>query len=314
MYISTCQNIYYNLALEDWLYKNGNFDNGELLLLWRNQPCIVIGRHQNVWAECHVLGALGRGVDIARRRSGGGTVYHDLGNLNCTFFTSRKNYNRKQNLEVVAQALHNRWRLNVRCSERDDLVLDDHFKISGTAAKLGRNTAYHHCTVLFDVCVDQLHTLLHSPMKGLESRATQSTRSVVKNLCEVDRTINYTSLVDSVMSEYLSHDHKHEVAYVNPAVEMQFPGIGKLHDELKTWDWTYARSPSFSLKHSASGPLGDSTVHLSMHMTIEKDNGLTVTVKKGVKTIYHSRDAVCLQICHAIPPVKDGRGHGADEE
>ena len=129
MYISTCQNIYYNLALEDWLYKNGNFDNGELLLLWRNQPCIVIGRHQNVWAECHVLGALGRGVDIARRRSGGGTVYHDLGNLNCTFFTSRKNYNRKQNLEVVAQALHNRWRLNVRLSERDDLVLDDHFKV-----------------------------------------------------------------------------------------------------------------------------------------------------------------------------------------
>ena len=63
---------------------------------------------------------------------------------------------------------------------------------------------------------------------------------------------------------------QHEVAYINPAVEMQFPGIGKLHDELKTWDWTYAHSPSFSLKHSASGPLGDGTVHLSMHMTIEK--------------------------------------------
>ena len=129
VYISTCQNIYHNLAFEDWIYTNGNFDNGELLFLWRNQPCVVVGRHQNVWAECHVLGALGEGVDIARRRSGGGTVYHDLGNLNCTFFTSRTNYNRKLNLELVARALRNGWKLSVNLSKRDDLMLDDKFKV-----------------------------------------------------------------------------------------------------------------------------------------------------------------------------------------
>ena len=129
VYILTTKNIYYNLALEDWLYKNGNFDNGELLLLWRNQPCIVIGRHQNVWAECNILDALRQGVDIARRRSGGGTVYHDLGNLNCTFFTSRKRYNRKHNLEVIAQALRDKWKLNLSVSKRDDMLLDDNFKV-----------------------------------------------------------------------------------------------------------------------------------------------------------------------------------------
>ena len=121
VYVSTCQNIFYNLALEDWIYKNVKFDHRVLMMLWRNKPCVVIGRHQNPWAECHLGLSEQQGVDVARRNSGGGTVYHDMGNINITFFTSRNKYNRKENLELVARTM-NEFGLNLEVNDRDDLV------------------------------------------------------------------------------------------------------------------------------------------------------------------------------------------------
>lgn len=136
--VSTCQDVHHNLALEDWIYeranfiepdKNSSFKWGQsVVLLWRNRPCIVIGRHQNSWVECRIHKALSDDVKIARRRSGGGTVYHDLGNLNVTVFTNRKDYNRKRNLNIVAEALKENFKLNVAVAQRDDLILNDKFK------------------------------------------------------------------------------------------------------------------------------------------------------------------------------------------
>lgn len=103
VYISKCTNIFTNLAMEDWLYAKRDFTNHHLLMLWRNEPCVVIGRHQNPWMECNFPALPNLGAPLARRNSGGGTVYHDLENLNLTFFTSRQDYCRKKNLELMAQ-------------------------------------------------------------------------------------------------------------------------------------------------------------------------------------------------------------------
>jgi len=132
VFVSSCYDIFSNLALEDWFYENVDFSDGlsDFMFLWRNKPCIVIGRHQNVWAECWVSGALASGIAVARRRSGGGTVYHDTGNLNATFFTSRKNYNRKANLEMIAEVLRLHCKDKVEVSKRDDVILNDTYKVS----------------------------------------------------------------------------------------------------------------------------------------------------------------------------------------
>lgn len=105
IFFSKCTNIFTNLALEDWLYKNRDLSNHHLLMLWRNDPCVVIGRHQNPWLECNfaTLPSIGQGVKLARRNSGGGTVYHDMENLNLTFFTGREEYSRRRNLEVISR-------------------------------------------------------------------------------------------------------------------------------------------------------------------------------------------------------------------
>ena len=127
--VSSSQDIYENLAFEDWLYENADLEHESILLLWRNNPAIVIGRHQNPWLECNIPECIKQKVNIVRRKSGGGTVYHDTGNLNCSFIKRRELYNRKQNLELVISALKTRWNINLSLNKREDIVLDEKYKV-----------------------------------------------------------------------------------------------------------------------------------------------------------------------------------------
>lgn len=123
VFISQSNDIYTNLALEDWLYKNFDFSHHHVLLLWANQPCVVIGRHQNPFTEANVSKLMERGITLARRNSGGGAVYHDPGNLNCTFFTPRERYDRKYNLNIVTRSLFREWAIKAEINDRDDIVI-----------------------------------------------------------------------------------------------------------------------------------------------------------------------------------------------
>lgn len=130
---SRSTDVYQNLALEDWIDSNVDLQQRGVLLLWRNRPAVVIGRHQNPWTECNLSVMSSAGIPLARRRSGGGTVFHDLGNLNLTFFTSKNAYDRQRNLRVITEALRRiRPELDVRATDRFDILLNGHLKISGS--------------------------------------------------------------------------------------------------------------------------------------------------------------------------------------
>ena len=130
VFISQSSDVYTNLALEDWMYKNFDFSKHRVLLLWRNDPAVVIGRHQNPWVEVNVEAAEDAKIDVARRNSGGGTVYHDKGNLNCTFFTPRDGYDRKSNLETICRALDRQFGIKAEVTPRLDVTLDG-YKVIG---------------------------------------------------------------------------------------------------------------------------------------------------------------------------------------
>ena len=130
VFISQSDDIFTNLALEDWLYRNFDFTKHHILLLWKNSPAVVIGRHQNPWLEANTAILSEHGIEIARRNSGGGTVYHDHGNLNLTFFTPREHYNRKNNLQLICRALLREWGLKTEISPREDIVINGSYKVS----------------------------------------------------------------------------------------------------------------------------------------------------------------------------------------
>lgn len=258
VFISQSNDVFTNLALEDWLYRHHDFAHKHLLLLWRNQPCVVIGRHQNPWTESNVPYLRENNIDLARRNSGGGTVYHDLGNLNCTFFTRRTKYDRRRNLEIICNAIHKTTNLDVSVNHREDIVLNDVHKISGTAAKLGKDVAYHHCTVLVDVNECKLHEALDSKAEGVESRATQSVRVPVKNLAQVYPNMDMKVLQETVGWQFLrtnvdGEDEGHEAAKKQRGFQMirpdnnWFPGLDNLREDFLSKQWIFGKTPKFKV-------------------------------------------------------------------
>lgn len=130
VFMSQSTDIYTNLALEDWMYRNMDFSKHHVMMVWRNEPCVVIGRHQNPWLEANLPALSEKEIALARRNSGGGTVYHDRGNLNITFFTPKERYDRKYNLELITRALYRGFGVKANINERQDIVVQDKYKVS----------------------------------------------------------------------------------------------------------------------------------------------------------------------------------------
>ncbi|CAB4055574.1 LIPT1 [Lepeophtheirus salmonis] len=262
VFISQSNDIFSNLALEDWLYRHHDFQHKHLLLLWRNNPCVVIGRHQNPWVETNVPFLRDHDIDLARRNSGGGTVFHDLGNINCTFFTHRDQYRRRHNLEIICSAIQRLTNLDVGINSREDIVLNSEHKISGTAAKLGRCSAYHHCTVLVDVNAAVLHDSLSSKVGNVESRATQSVRVPVKNIKEAYPSATTDSLLESIGFEFLRTDINGEDQGVQNNKNWGFHlvrpdndwynGIDETKKELQGYNWVLGKTPKFKVMKKIS--------------------------------------------------------------
>ena len=243
VYKSSSSNIYKNLALEDWFYQKYNFEKSQILLFYRNDPCVVIGRHQNPWTEANVPFLRNNGILLARRNSGGGTVFHDRGNINLSFLTSKADYNRSKNLNLICDALKDALDVDVSVNKRDDIVLDGEKKISGTAAKIGRNTAYHHCTLLVNVDTTNLHKALNNPVaEVIETNATKSIRSPVENL---GRQQNFVD-IDAIETAIARKFGVQNIVEIHPN-EADFNNIDKIEEEYKSWSWIYGKSPKFSL-------------------------------------------------------------------
>ncbi|KAH8331503.1 hypothetical protein KR074_004571 [Drosophila pseudoananassae] len=283
VFISQSSDVFTNLALEDWLYKNFDFSHHHVLLLWANDPCVVIGRHQNPFTEANVSRLVERGITLARRNSGGGAVYHDLGNLNCTFFSPRERYDRKYNLNIVTRALFREWAIKADINERDDIVVRNK-KISGTAAKLGHPNCYHHCTIL--ASANKLHlgeSLVREPANYI-SRATASVPSPIRNLVDVNRTVNVAQLRSAVGYEYLrtvataledggktQMMKQRGFQLINPT-EKWFPGIEELRAHYSSWDWVVGKTPKFTVEKDLDVK-GDEQ-GMKLKLSVEVDGGL----------------------------------------
>ncbi len=188
---------YYNLAVEEYLLKNSEDD---IFMLWQNGPSVIIGKNQNAYAEVELEYAREQGINIVRRITGGGAVYHDLGNVNYTFITSTEKaraldyeYFTKPIIDALAH-----FGVECKLSGRNDLECDGK-KVSGNAQHTENGRILHHGTLLFDADVGTMSKVLRANKEKLEHNAVKSHSSRVTNIKKLlSDDISVDTFIDSI--------------------------------------------------------------------------------------------------------------------
>lgn len=255
-------NPYYNLALDEYAMKHID-EKEDFFFLWQNEPSVIIGKNQTTLEEINTSFIEERGIHVARRVSGGGAVYHDLGNLNFTFIITvdrLSQVNFFKYVEPVVQALASIG-VKAEVSGRNDILVDGR-KISGNAQRLSGNRLMHHGTLLFDENLEDLVAALNVSQDKISSKGSKSVRSRVTNIREhLPQDMDIRQFWDA-LQYYLSDKGRSQEIVLSPA---QKAAIQKEADErFSTWDWIYGASPAFNVRTENRFPGGKVSVRANV--------------------------------------------------
>lgn len=236
---------YKNLALEEYLLHNVRKDEC-ILYLWQNEKTVVIGRNQNPWKECQINELVEDGGKLVRRLSGGGAVYHDLGNLNFTFILTKDNHDIAKQLGVIIKAVNNLGIPAVASGRNDITALGR--KFSGNAFFNIKDKCYHHGTILVDVDIGNLSNYLNVSKTKLQSKGVDSVKSRVTNLIDYKPSITIDILKEELIKAFGE-------TYGLEPIEMELFKLPKnklelLRQKFSSWDWNFGKKIEFS--HSIS--------------------------------------------------------------
>lgn len=198
-HIATRTDPYENLAAEH-LLMDAIAPHEQIMFLWQNTNTIVIGRNQDALRECRVEEFEGDGGRLARRLSGGGAVYHDIGNLNFTFISPRDSYDVARNMGIICEAVRSLG-VEAELSGRNDIEVHG-AKFSGNAFFKTKTACCHHGTLMVDVDTERLARYLHPDPRKLATRGVESVRSRVVNLHNLDSRITIGSLRDALLHSF----------------------------------------------------------------------------------------------------------------
>ena len=234
IYNSTCVDPYFNIATEKLLLESVE-ENACILYLWQNQNTVVIGRNQNAWVECRTSLLEEEGGKLARRLSGGGAVFHDVGNLNFTFLMRDEDFDVDRQLSVIQEACA-AFGLSAEKSGRNDLLVQG-YKFSGNAFYHTQGHAYHHGTLLIDADMEKLSRYLTPSKAKLEAKGVASVRSRVTNLKLLSPSLTCEMMarqMEKAFEKVYGHDAEKIVLS-----EKNIEKIKKYTVELSSWDWLY---------------------------------------------------------------------------
>ncbi len=242
-FLSTnCVDPYENLALEELLFETQGV--GVTLYLWQNERTVVIGRNQNAWRECRAELLESEGGKLARRSSGGGAVFHDLGNLNFTFLLPKERYDLSRQLGVIQKAAAC-FGTDTSFTGRNDLVLTaTGEKFSGNAFRFSGGVALHHGTILISADLTRLGRYLAPPQMKLDAKGVKSVVSRVTNLGQQNPSLTVESmkqaLTEAFEAEYGAYAHHSWDAIDHTALEEK-------RKTFASWDWIYGVTPAFNV-------------------------------------------------------------------
>jgi lipoate-protein ligase A len=263
VYLSRSNNPYFNLAFEEYLVHNAD-KNEQVLFLWQNQNTVVIGRNQNPWKECNLQELNLQQGKLVRRLSGGGAVYHDLGNLNFTFISSFSEKKVEENIGIIISALASNG-IDAVFSGKNDILVQG-YKVSGNAFFVENDILCHHGTLLIDSHLEKLNSFLTVSEQKLRSKGIDSVKARVKNLKELNEAITVETLIHSLTSVFVPDGKDSVIEWVNEdCMENQFTNRKDLQERIKgfeSWDWNFGSSPEFNLHVSERFSWGEVDLYL----------------------------------------------------
>lgn len=256
-----------NLAIEEYALKNLDI-NETYLLFYINEPSIIIGKNQNTIEEINTEYVEKNEIKVVRRLSGGGAVYHDLGNLNFSFITKDDGesfHNFRKFTEPVVAALKNLG-VNAELSGRNDLEVEGR-KISGNAQFSTKGRMFSHGTLMLNSEIENVVSALKVKKDKIESKGIKSVRSRVANISEF---LTENMEISEFRSLLLRNIFK--VQDEIPECVLTEEDWEKIHqlskERYQNWEWNYGRSPKFNLQHSHRFPAGSIDVRLEVNKGI----------------------------------------------
>lgn len=290
-----------NLAIEEYVLRTMDVDEDSYLLFYINEPSIIIGKNQNTIEEIDTDFVEKNNIKVVRRLSGGGAVYHDLGNLNYSFITkddgeSFRNF--QKFTEPVVEALRNIG-VNAELIGRNDLLVDGR-KISGNAQFSTKGRMYSHGTLMFDTEIDTVVSALKVRKDKIESKGIKSIRSRVANISEfLDEAMTIEDLRMEILKSIFGGEENIKYKVLT---EKDWENIHKLSKErYANWEWNYGKSPKFNVQHSERFPVGSVDVRLQVNKGLIEDAtifgdffgiGEIEKVQEKLRGVTYSRQAI----------------------
>lgn len=250
--------VYRNLAAEESLLNQG--DPFPRLLLWQSPQAVVLGKNQNPWKECHLPTLFEKQIKLARRVSGGGTVYHDPGNLNVCWAMDRSQYDPNAPVSFLIRVLA-QFGLEATSGKGGSVWVQGK-KVSGSAFAYRRERVLHHSTLLIDADLKLLRAVLSPPRIRVETHAVSSVPAPVVNLATLNSSCTVQSLAEAMWEEAATGEGR-------PAEIPEFLDVSGM----RTWKWIWGQTPTFRIPNlnvgSQTGELEVRKGHLSALTTTE---------------------------------------------
>lgn len=260
-----------NLAIEEYALKTMDVDKDSYFLFYINEPSIIIGKNQNTIEEINTDYVESNGIHVVRRLSGGGAVYHDLGNLNFSFLTkddgdSFRNF--KKFTQPIVDALQEMG-VDAELSGRNDILAGGR-KISGNAQFSTKGRMFSHGTLMFDTEIEAVVSALKVRKDKIESKGIKSIRSRVANIMEfIEEPISIDDFRIKLLHSIFGGEE--EVKTIE-LTEEDWTNIHALSKErYANWEWNYGKSPAFNMSHSERFPVGGIDVRLQVKNGVIED-------------------------------------------
>lgn len=293
-----------NLARDGYFLEN-NKKGDVILYFYVNKNAVIIGRNQNAWKECSIANMDADGVQLVRRHSGGGAVFHDNGNLNFSFITDEKHYDLNRQMRVILNAV-SKLGLKAELSGRNDITVDGK-KFSGNAFSLAKGNRSHHGTILVNADLTKLSNYLCVSKEKMRSKGIDSVRARVCNICELSSGLTVEAMrrlvIESFIEEY------------GAASEYVFDGMAlaeveERRERLASWEWRFGKTPQFDFETDKRFSFGDTQIYFNLRDGVIRetkvysdclDTELTTEIENALTGVHFRKE----EIKAALSKMKD---------